>query len=251
IFLATLSASGATPSVIRPVNISNSPGYDNQPSFTPDGRSVLFTSVRGAAAAGGEPGRASQTDIYRYDIASRSVARVTNTPESEYSPTVTPDRGHISVVRVEADGTQRLWQFTLDGKDPQVVLENVKPVGYHAWTDPQTLVLFVLGQPSTLQIADTRSGRSDTVARDVGRSLQPIPRRGRVSFVEREAGGARPPRLHIKELDPKTRAIVPLVDMPIGAREADVAWAPDGLLLVAKDDVLYGWKRGDSADAWR
>ena len=43
--------------------------------------------------------------------------RVTNTPESEYSPTVTPDGAHISVIRVEADGTQRLWRFTLDGRD--------------------------------------------------------------------------------------------------------------------------------------
>ena len=29
------------------VNISNSPGYDNQPSFTPDGKAVIF--LRGGA----------------------------------------------------------------------------------------------------------------------------------------------------------------------------------------------------------
>src|SRR5262245_53006272 len=153
IFLATLTTSNGTPSIVRPVNISNGPGYDNQPSFTPDGRSVLFTSIRG--------GR--QTDIYRYDIAARSVARVTDTPESEYSPTLTPDRAHISVIRVEADGTQRLWQFTKEGKEPQLVLPDVKPVGYHAWIDAQTLALFVLGQPATLQLADTRSGKADVL----------------------------------------------------------------------------------------
>src|SRR5258707_11489719 len=123
IYLAPLSMSGGRLTVGPPVNITSSPGYDNQPSFAPDGRSVLFTSLRGGA----------QTDIYRYDIAAGRVARVTNTPESEYSPTVTPDGAHISVIRVEADGTQRLWRFTMDGTEPELVLADVKPVGYHAW----------------------------------------------------------------------------------------------------------------------
>ena len=33
------------------------------------------------------------------------------------------------------------------------------------------------------------------------------------------------------------------------AREADVAWTPGGMLVMAEKDVLYGWKRGDAA--WR
>ena len=51
---------------------------------------------------------ATGSDIYRYDIASQAISQVTNTPEAEYSPTVTPDGRHISVIRVESDGTQRL-----------------------------------------------------------------------------------------------------------------------------------------------
>ncbi len=74
------------------VDITNNPGYDNQPFFTPDSRSVLFTSVRGPAGT-------TQTDIYHYDIAPRTIAHVVNTPESEYSPTVTPS-GNLSVIRV-------------------------------------------------------------------------------------------------------------------------------------------------------
>src|SRR5258705_12870036 len=150
IYLAPLSMSGGRLTVGLPVNITSSPGYDNQPSFAPDGRSVLFTSLRGGA----------QTDIYRYDIAAGRVERVTNTPESEYSPTESPDGAHISVIRVEADGAQRLWRFTMDGTQPELVLADVKPVGYHAWGDDHTLALFVLGRPATLQIADTRTGKA-------------------------------------------------------------------------------------------
>jgi hypothetical protein len=227
------------------VDITNNPGYDNQPFFTADSRSVLFTSVRGPAGT-------TQTDIYRYDITPRTITRVTTTPESEYSPTVTPS-GNLSVIRVELDEakTQRLWQFTIDGRDPRPVLENVKPVGYHAWADGRTLALFVLGQPATLQLADTGTGSAAVLASDISRSIQRIPgppSGAGISFVQRErsADGATPPRLVIKELNPSTREISVLTPAVEGSREADTAWTPDGTLLMVKDAVLYGWKRGET-----
>ena len=193
IFLAPFSA-GADP-VGRPVNITNSPGYDNQPSFTPDGAGILFTSIRGGG---------TQTDIYRYDVASGATAQVTRTPESEYSPTVTPDGSHISVIRVEADGTQRLWRFTLDGGAPELVLAGVKPVGYHAWADDHTLVLFVLGSPASLQLADASAGTAELLVRGINRSIQRIPGGRTISFVARSGAGA-DATLSIRELDPATK----------------------------------------------
>src|SRR5436305_11454904 len=72
IWLASL-ALRATPAVARASNVTASPGYDNQPFFTPDGAAMLFTSNRGG----------TQTDIYRYEIASGATTRVTDTPEAE------------------------------------------------------------------------------------------------------------------------------------------------------------------------
>jgi hypothetical protein len=239
IFLASFSVRGGQPHIGPPANISNNPGYDNQPSFTPDGQSVLFTSTRDGG---------TQTDIYRYDIGSRQVTRVTDTPESEYSPTVTPDGQHLSVIRVEADSTQRLWEFTRDGRQAALVLTDVKPVGYHAWADDHTLALFVLGSPATLQLADTRTGKADVVATNIGRSLQRVPGRATISFVAREPaaqqGGA--PTLWIRELDPRTRQVTTLVRAVAGATEADCAWTPDGLLLMAHGGALYGWRPGQA-----
>jgi hypothetical protein len=241
IYLAPMTTANGVITVGPAVNITSNPGYDNQPSFTPDGRSVLFTSVRGGG---------TQTDIYKYDIASKRIAQVTNTPESEYSPTVTP-AGTISVIRVELDEakTQRLWQFSADGREPRLVLENVKPVGYHAWADDHTLALFVLGQPATLQLADTHTGTAVPLASDIGRSIQqirgPQAAAGSISFVQRERTGDAITLL-IKELNPGTRAISALTPAIAGATEADTAWTPDGTLLMVKGDTLYGWRRGES-----
>ena len=40
VFLATLSTRDGKVEIGKPINISNSAGYDNQPSFTPDGASL-------------------------------------------------------------------------------------------------------------------------------------------------------------------------------------------------------------------
>jgi hypothetical protein len=256
VFLATLSVRGSTVAIGTPANISNNPGYDNQPSFTSDGAGVFFTSVRGDRKP--DPGNSAATgsDIYRYEIATERLSQVTDTPEAEYSPTATPDGRHISVIRVEGDGTQRLWQFATGKKsEPEaqtraaLVLPDVKPVGYHAWANKNLLALFVLGrqgQPATLQVADTRTGRAEVVATGIGRSIQRIPRGG-VSFVLRAASAAgEPPVLTVSELDPRTRQTRPLVRAPAGATEADTAWTPDGLLLVPFRDQLFGWRRGQA-----
>jgi WD40 repeat protein len=245
IFVAQLARDGGTLTLSAPVNISRSPGYDNQPAFTADGSAILFTSGRGGRSQDGGPAR---TDIYRYDLRTRETRKLTETPESEYSPTVMPDGRHISVVRVEADGTQRLWRFTMEGRDPAIVLADVKPVGYHAWADARTLALFVLGQPATLQIADTTSGRGEVVARNIGRSLQRMPD-GAISFVQRapreESGTQSEPVLTIMRFDVAARKATELVQAVAGAREADLAWMPDGTLLMAHENTLYTWRRGE------
>jgi len=252
IFLAPLKVANGAIELGAPVNITNNPGYDNQPFFTPDGKSILFTSVRGPSSGSAE-GSLTRTDVYRYDIGAKSVAPVTQTSEGEYSPTAMLDGTRISVIRVEADGTQRLAIITPSGPKIQVdvILPEVKPVGYHAWADDHTVAMFILGgngAPATLQVADTRSATARVMATDIGRSVQRMPGTGaarHISFVQRTRDGEKV-TLTIKELDPATGQVTVLTPAVEGAREADTAWAPDGTLLMAKDGILYSWKRGQT-----
>ena len=246
VFLARLTIEGSKITVSMPENISKSPGYDNQPSFTPDGAAVLFTSARGGMPPGGS---APQMDIYRYDIATKELSAITGTPESEYSATVTPDGKHISVIRVEADKTQRLWKFPLAKGEPSLVLTDVKPVGYHAWMDANTVAMFVLGEPATLQVGDIRTGKSEVAARNIGRSLQPIPGGG-VSFIQ-QAGQREQRTMTVSELTIQNgvATTTALISAPPGTTEEFVAWTPDGTLLMAAAGQLHAWRRGDTE--WR
>ena len=111
--------------------------------------------------------------------------------------------------------------------------------------------MFILGgsgAPATLQVGDTRGATARVLATDIGRSIQRMPGTGtarHISFVQRARDGDKV-TLTIKELDAATGQITTLTPAVEGSREADLAWAPDGTLLMAKDDVLYSWKRGQA-----
>lgn len=230
IFVADLTAGGAGVELKlgTPRRVTTWEGYDNQPSFLPDGRGLLYTSIRADA----------QADIYRYNFSDDSTARLTETPEAEYSPTVTPDAKFISVVRVERDSTQRLWKFPAAGGAATLVLEKFKPVGYHAWADARTLALFILGQPMTLQIVDARTGEFGVIATNVGRSLHRVPRTQKISYVHKLGAD----EWLIKEYDVRTHAKRTLT-RTLAASE-DYAWTPDGAILMAKDSKLFAWRPG-------
>ncbi len=225
IFLAPLARSAERLTIGTPIRIVNHPGYDNQPSFLPDGRAMLYSSAR--------PG--GQTDIMRYDLGARETTQVTRTPENEYSPTVTPDGAGFTVIR---DTTQFLTRFNLSGLDPRIVFERIRPVGYHAWLTPDLAILFVLGSPATLHLADRRTGESTALAWNIGRSLHAVPGRGTGSFVQQMPDGA----AYIMELDPATRSVRPLVRALEGSQ--DYAWTPWGGIVMARGNVVYEWQPG-------
>jgi len=236
VWLATLSSTPEGTPTIGPVaNITGRPGYDNQPYFLPDGSGFWFTIV---------DEHTGQADIWRYDIASEGVAQVTQSaPESEYSATPLPDGSGISAIRVEADSTQRLWRFDGDGRNAAVLIPDLAPVGYHKWADERTVVMFVLGDPATLQIWNRDLGLQPVAAQNIGRSIQPIPGSNQVSYVQLHEDGTS----SIMRLSPATGESELLIDLPEGGDFH--AWTPDGFLIMAQGYSLMAWKPG-SGSGW-
>jgi hypothetical protein len=123
-------------------NITNRKGYDNQPSFTPDNKSILYVSIR----------EDKQADVYRYDLGKQQSVQLTKTKESEYSPNYTPDCKSISCVVVEADSTQRLWLYNPDGSVKKCYHEGIDSVGYYSWLSTDTLLYYKLTEPHSLRM---------------------------------------------------------------------------------------------------
>lgn len=216
--------------VDRPRSITNHAGDDDQPCFLPDSSGLLFSSRR--------DGR--QRDIYRYDISTKAVTRITNSPEDEQSPMMTPDGRTFSAVR----GAQQLWRLNPDGSDAGSAAIHVGPIRSYVWVSPAKIAQWVPdGQGAgTLALMDLESGTSEVMASNVEPSLQLRPRTGALTFVSRSRAGYR----QIKEIDPATRKVgtyAPTVD----GGDA-LAWTPSDRLLMAAGGKLF--VRENETDRW-
>ncbi len=218
-----LPVDGST--VGAPQRITDREGYDNQPRFLPDASALVYSSI-------GDDG----TSVIRvYDLVSGESDVLASVDESLYSPTPIPGREAISVVRDYGDLVQQLWAFPLDGGEPELLLPDVNPVGYHAWAGPESLILFVLGEPATLQSAKIGPGAGTVLAESPGRALGRIPGSSEMSYVDKSSAD----EWWLKAIDPTTGAARRLT-ATLSGRE-DYAWAPDGAVWMGDDSRLYRW----------
>ena len=242
LWLAPLEAdegAGGLPRLGEGRNITARAGYDNQPEFAPDG--TLFYTL----------GVGERTDIWRYDPAADLHTPVTSTPDqSEYSATPLPgwEEGApgVSIIRVEADSAQRLWSIRLgaDGAmvGEEVLLPDIRPVGYHAWANDTVLALFVLGEPATLQRAGPGPGVGEVVAGDIGRGIERIPGQEAVSYTVNRDGGSLLRRYAPGDgTDEAIPLGIPFLPGP------DHAWTPEGVLVYGAGNRLYAVLPGGQA----
>ena len=248
VMLATLDI--AQKKVGSPLNISNHPGYDNQPAFLLDGSGLYFVSDR-----------TGSTDVYLYDIKTGKVTQVTNTVEGEFSPTPLADGNGFSVIRVAtpnaqgADSTNPpVWRYNNDGTPGEKILD-ILGVGYHAWFDDDHLALFVVGDeqkntPHTLVLADRNTNETVLLSGAPGRQLGRTPDGKRVSFVDKSNKN----HWVVSAMAPGETHATILVDTPQGGsnekeqdRSEDYCWLPDGSLMMAKGNFLLRWsgKQGE------
>ena len=98
------------------------------PDFSPDGRKVAFSALRGGV-----------TDVFVLDLDSRAITNVTKDGFADYAPTWTPD-GRALIVTTRVSGNEKLFRVEVaDGKRTQLTF-GTHDEGGAQFLDDNTLV---------------------------------------------------------------------------------------------------------------
>ena len=226
LFDVTINATGITLS--NPVNITNHKGYDNQPFFYKT--NIYYSSQEDS----------SQMDIKKYDYLQKSTSTITHTEENEFSPTITPDKKFISCILQRKNGKQDLVKYPVNGGAPILLIDNVK-VGYHAWLNNNSVLLFVLEDTSTngLHYYNVATKENKKLSTDIGRSLLKVPGKQAISFIKKTPG-----EWLIREYDAATKKIITI--MPALHTGEFIAWTKKGLALMSDGTGIYFAKQGNN-----
>jgi hypothetical protein len=196
-------------------NISQRDGYDNQPSFTSDSESVLFTSDRDNA----------QMDIFRYELLTGNTVNLTNTrQQNEFSARPVSD-AEFSYILQEGVPHMSLWKRSFNDTQSERVLNNYLPAAYYTIGDDG--VLFWARYASALYFepngVDVGYGAGEQlfVLGNVGTSIHQIPKEHKYSFVHRQTNGL----AMIKSYDSSDGAIRPIAIVP--KENEEYCWGPN------------------------
>lgn len=208
-------------------NITNSPGYDNQPHFINKDQLVFSSQPENGAH-----------EIIMYNFETGNFTNMTRTPhKSEFSPALTDCGQYISAVTVEEDSTQRLWLYPINMGEPELLYDDIMPVGYYAWHD-NIAAMYILGSPNRLVYPYSKEEKV-TLAENIGRSLNKRPKSNEITYLY--AGGNvivdGQKAMEIRSYDFKKQASQDL-GLSLGGSE-DFIWIDKNTVLMARGKELF------------
>ncbi len=214
--------------------LTDRPEYDNQPNFINDSELVF--------SAADEKGN---HDIILYSFRTGNFTNLSRTTDrSEFSPSLTDCEQYISAVVMESDGTQRLWLYPINLGEPELLYDDIAPVGYYDWYDNKA-AMFILGDPNKLIYA---RGKGDLLVIDdhIGRAVKRKPKSAKIGYLSMKSP---------KETGLGLELPIRTYDIESGKTEvlgfglpgsSDFIWQDHQHLLMAQGNAIYQKKSGDS-----
>jgi Tol biopolymer transport system component len=205
------------------ISTFNPGGFSNQPAFTPSGE--LLLSVRKSDE--------KQNDIYQFNVNTRRYRRLTQTNATEYSPGIHPDEEHLTVIRREDNGDQRVCMIHLKTGEFTCLVGDMRDVGYYTWLNNEELGLFrIESGGSRLVYFNSKENKSRRITTSIGRALF-SDKSGNLIYLHKFTDQY----WYIKKYNPRTSEIE-IVTQSIG-KEEDFAIAPDGTYFMVREQVLH------------
>jgi len=226
IYLFDLQEQDSKITLSNPINISNSAGYDNQPSFTEDGLAILFSSFRNG-----------QADISKYFLEENYRIWITDTQSSEFSPMSYPGKKkYFTCVRLNEDGRQLLYKYAYKNKPPEVLISDLK-VGYYLWFNEKIVISYVIGEIESLQVSNFKYKIKYPIQNNIGRAIQKIPSaallgENLISFISLDHEV--PEIYSINPLNSNAKYIADAL-----GESQDLAWTKKGSMLMGKGNKIY------------
>jgi hypothetical protein len=228
IFLLDITISSENITLSNPKNITNRKGYDNQPFFHPSQPLLYYTAMQ-----------EGQTDIWSYNLKTGVGLQITNTIDSEYSPTVTPNKKYLScIVQRKSNGDQDLVKYNIKNPtETRMIFESQKTgkIGYQAWLNPNELISFVLGNPQTLHYQHLISKKDTIIATNIGRSLHLIPKQKAFSFVQQIEK-----KWLIRSFNPQKNTIIDIAESHPDSEHYN-AWLSENTILESRNTDIFSY----------
>jgi hypothetical protein len=215
----------------NPLNVTHRKGYDNQPSFSTDGKSILYVSI----------GDDKQADIYSYDIKKKQAINLTKSEVSEYSPTIIPSHLGFSTVVVEKDSSQRIWQYNLDGTFDKIIAETTDSIGYHTWLNKDTMLYYKLTQPHSLRAVNLKNSEDVWICDNPSRAFKKIGKGSQFIYAIKDST-----KIHYRIYNPTLRESK-LYATAIGVNE-DFIWHQEFGLVISDNSDLK--KYNEQTKTW-
>jgi serine/threonine protein kinase len=212
--------------------VTDFPGVQAQPSFSPDGRSVAFVS-----------NHSGHYDIYVALISGGSLVQITKDPNLKSHPAWSPDGATIAYARVNDSGLWDIWQVpALGGTPRKIILNATDPT----WSSDGRLLGYRNLANGTISVAGASGENAHTVA-DIskhgltGSEPRFSPDGRQIVFSARPDTGGPYGELAVVDVDTgKTRLLT-----HDGALALSPAWSPDS------KSIYFASSRGGTLNVWK
>jgi len=203
------------------INLTNHPGHDAEPAWSPDGHKLAFDSDRDEG-----PGL---FEIYIMNGDGTGVVRLTNSPGPDGYPSWSPDGTHIAFVSFR-DGNSEIYVTPVDGSGEARRLtrhpgDDVRP----AWSPDGATILFASNRTGNYEIWSMEASTGAGLTRltdSPGTDMNPAwsPDGARIAFDSTRDGDR---ELYVMNADGSS--VTRLTESPGG--DVWPAWSADGAAL--------------------